>query len=240
MSNLLTIKKRIKDLPILCEGEIGYGVLYENEGYTVQESNRGLYEGFFTENFEAEKYINKPIIIKCILQRANARNRNGRIYPRPILEREVKKYQKMIDESSALGELDHPESTNISLKNTSHNIKEMWWEGDTLWGKLELLVTPGYLKFGICSRPADSIFDDFRRGIKIGISSRGVGSVKEIDGDNIVEEDFELLGFDAVATPSTHGAYFMANRDINESRKTEIVKPKSSLIKSIDYFLKKF
>lgn len=149
-----------------------------------------------------------PLVVTGILQRKNAKNHNGRIYPGPILEREADKYAKVqIKERRALGELDHPESSIVNLNNVSHNVKKMWWDGDNLLGEVEVLGTP-----------AGNILKElFKAGIKLGISSRGLGSVQS-DGNNnnIVQEDFELIAFDFVSNPSTQGA-FMYPGSLNES-----------------------
>jgi hypothetical protein len=137
-------------------------------------------------------------LVKGILQRAGAENQNGRVYPREILMREAKKYETLIKERRALGELDHPESSVINLKNVSHNIKEIFWNGDDLMGVVEVLPTPS----------GNILKELLRAGILLGISSRGMGSVKPI-GENKVEvgNDFELIGWDFVSNPSTHGAF---------------------------------
>lgn len=137
-------------------------------------------------------------LVKGILQRAGAENQNGRVYPREILMREAKKYETLIKERRALGELDHPESSVINLKNVSHNIKEIYWNGDDLMGVVEVLPTPS----------GNILKELLRAGILLGISSRGMGSVKPL-GENKVEvgDDFELIGWDFVSNPSTHGAF---------------------------------
>ncbi len=140
---------------------------------------------------------NEPIIINCILQKANALNRNGRVYPFNILKREVDKYMELINEKSSMGELDHPDSAVISLSNVSHIVSEAWWEGDTLYGKIQVAETPS----------GDILKGLLKSGFKLGISSRGVGSVKNIKGKDVVQEDFELIGFDVVSSPSTIGAF---------------------------------
>ena len=149
---------------------------------------------------EASIKDNKPLIVSGIIQRAEAENQNGRIYPKEILMREIKKYQEgPISERRALGELDHPESSVINLQNVSHNVKEVKIDGNDIHGVVEILSTP-----------AGNILKElFRNGITVGISSRGMGSVKEnmSEGTVEVQEDFELLCFDFVSTPSTHGAY---------------------------------
>ena len=152
------------------------------------------------------------LVVKGVLQRAESKNQNGRTYPRETLVREAQKYADVqITERRALGELDHPDSSVVNLNNVSHNILEMHWKGDDLLGTVEVLGTP-----------AGNILKElFKSGIKLGISSRGLGSVKEIheddDGEPEVEvqPDFELIAFDFVSNPSTHGA-FMSPQNVNE------------------------
>jgi len=143
---------------------------------------------------------NGKVIVEGVLQRAGAKNQNGRVYPKDILAREVDKYKKTeIAQHRALGELDHPESSVVNLKNTSHNIVDCWWKGDDVVGKVEILTTPS----GNILRQLMS------HGIKLGISSRGLGSVKQLseDGTLSVQDDFELICWDFVSNPSTHGAF---------------------------------
>ena len=165
---------------------------------------------------ESMKENNGKLIVSGILQRANAENQNGRIYPKEILVREANKYNKtFIQERRAMGELDHPESSVVNLANVSHNIREMKWENDDLVGTVEVLPTP-----------AGNILKElFRSGIKLGISSRGMGSVETIDEDDAgkqtvaVQPDFELIAFDFVSNPSTQGAFLHPTNEgvINES-----------------------
>ena len=141
------------------------------------------------------------LIVKGVLQRAEAKNQNGRIYPREILTREAKKYTDIqIKERRALGELDHPDSSVVNLNNVSHNVREMHWDGDDLKGTVEVLSTP-----------AGNILKElFKNNIRLGISSRGLGSVEPVNesGDTVaVQDDFELIAFDFVSNPSTHGAF---------------------------------
>jgi hypothetical protein len=149
------------------------------------------------------------LIVNGVLQRAEAKNQNGRIYPRNILMREATKYSdSYIKERRALGELDHPDSSVVNLNNVSHNVLDMKWQGNDLVGTVEVLSTP-----------AGNILKElFKSGIKLGISSRGMGSVKEVmrEGENTVEvqPDFELIAFDFVSNPSTHGAFLSP---VNES-----------------------
>jgi hypothetical protein len=142
---------------------------------------------------------NGRIIVEGVLQRSGAKNQNGRVYPKEILAREVANYKKIqIAENRALGELDHPESSVINLNNVSHNILDCWWKGDDVIGKVEILGTPS----------GNIVKELLKAGILLGISSRGLGSVRELDeGTVAVEDDFELICWDFVSNPSTHGAF---------------------------------
>ena len=144
-----------------------------------------------------------------IMQRAGAKNQNGRIYKREILEEEVRNYvENFVKIGNAYGELDHPESAIVSLKNASHVVKELWWEGDDLMGKVELLNTPS----------GNIVKEILRGGHTIGISSRGTGSVSQTnEGTLMVQPDFELVCWDFVSNPSTQGA-FMNPISLNEGK----------------------
>jgi hypothetical protein len=151
---------------------------------------------------ESMKENNGKLVVRGVLQRAEAKNQNGRVYPREVLVREAKKYHKeFIKQSRAMGELDHPESSVVNLQNVSHNIKEMHWEGDNLLGEVEVLGTPS----------GNILKELFKSGIKLGISSRGMGSVETVseggEQSQEVQPDFELIAFDFVSNPSTHGAF---------------------------------
>ncbi len=163
-----------------------------------------LFEGKINED------ENGVVLVKGVLQRADAQNQNGRVYPKEILEREVKKYQQLITEKRALGELDHPESSVVSLKNVSHNIRECSWNGDDVVGVVEILPTPS----------GNILKELLRAGIRLGISSRGMGSVESMGGNKVkVGEDFELIGWDFVSNPSTQGAFM---ESLNESVKVQL------------------
>ena len=151
---------------------------------------------------ESMKENNGKLVVRGVLQRAEAKNQNGRVYPREVLVREAKKYHKeFIKQSRAMGELDHPESSVVNLSNVSHNVKEMHWEGDNLLGEVEVLSTPS----------GNILKELFKSGIKLGISSRGMGSVETVseggEQSQEVQPDFELIAFDFVSNPSTHGAF---------------------------------
>lgn len=168
------------------------------------------------------------LIVSGVLQRANVRNQNLRIYPKHILEREITRYtQNEISQRRALGELDHPESSVVNLRNVSHNILETWWDGDDLCGKIEVLNTP-----------AGNILKElFKAGITLGISSRGMGSVKTLHEDNgedtvEVQNDFEIVCWDFVSNPSTHGAFM---KPVNEfvQRENNTITEANELINGI-------
>jgi len=166
----------------------------------------------------------KNLLVEGVVQRAEAKNQNGRVYPKQILENEVKKYiETSIAENRALGELDHPESTIINLKNVSHNIKSLWWDGDDLIGKIEILPTPS----------GNILRELFANNITVGISSRGMGSVQPLgEGTVEVQDDFELLCWDFVSTPSTQGA-FMKPTGLNENFNPQLNQNQYSKVNSI-------
>ena len=147
---------------------------------------------------EAVKTENGNLLVEGRLQTAEVKNGNGRYYPREVLEREVEKYIKgPIAEMRDLGELDHPDSQVINLKNVSHNIKEIHWDGNDVIGVIEILPTPS----------GNILTELFKNGITVGVSSRGMGSLKQLGETQEVQDDFELLCWDFVSTPSTPGAY---------------------------------
>ena len=164
---------------------------------------------------------NGKLVVKGVLQRAEAKNQNGRIYPKDILVREAKKYQEVqIKERRALGELDHPDSSVVNLQNASHNVLDMKWLNDDLVGTVEILSTPS----------GNILKELFKSGIKLGISSRGLGSVEQIDEDDNgaptvqVQPDFELIAFDFVSNPSTHGAFLSPLKEGVDKNVTKINK----------------
>ena len=136
-------------------------------------------------------------IVEGILATAEVKNGNGRYYSKGLWEREMESYKNLIDENRAMGELDHPESSVVNLKNVSHNITDYWWDGDNVMGKIEILPTPSgnILKALIES------------GITVGVSSRGMGSLKPVGEVQEVQDDFQLLCWDFVSTPSNPGSY---------------------------------
>tara|TARA_R110000823_G_scaffold19911_11_gene61368 strand:- start:161 stop:805 length:645 start_codon:yes stop_codon:yes gene_type:complete len=170
-------KQLLREFFELCpDGNCVIDVLTENEKRRLQEGS---------------------VFLVGVCQKAGTKNGNGRVYPKSVLEREVENYQNSIRERRALGELDHPDDSVINLKNSSHLVTKMWWEGNNVMGKIEVLDTPS----------GRILKDLLKSGVKLGISSRGMGSVKESMNSLTVEDDFQLICFDMVSEPSTPGAY---------------------------------
>ncbi|MFM1840990.1 MAG: hypothetical protein RIR47_1039 [Bacteroidota bacterium] len=167
----------------------------------------GVCEDLLTE--ADKRFIkNGGMIMTGVIQRADARNGNGRIYAEPILQREMKRYGNLVKERMALGELDHPETSTVMLEKVSHLVTEVWWNGKDVMGKIEVLNTP-----------RGKILQELvNANVKIGISSRGTGSVRESREGTIVEDDFSLICFDIVSEPSTHGAYMYRQDGIRENK----------------------
>lgn len=153
-------------------------------------------------------------MVEGILATAEVKNGNGRYYPKELWEREIDKYMESVKENRALGELDHPESSVINLKNVSHNITEMWWDGDEVLGKIEILPTPS----------GNILKALIENNITVGVSSRGMGSLEDRNGVLEVQDDFELLCWDFVSTPSNPGSYMEI---VTEGKITQINKYQS-------------
>lgn len=201
----------MNDLKILGPRDSGRGILVEYDaGYIDPNERRNL--SMIRENRDMLDH-SKPFEFYAVLQKYNTPNRNGRIYPEKILKREAENYKKMIQKGTALSELNHPESSLIDLDRVSHAITDIWWEGPVLLGKLKLLTSPGFHERGIVSTKGDLAANYLRQGVTLGISSRGVGSLKKVGEQNEVQDDFELICFDLVSSPSTPGAYLFREPD---------------------------
>lgn len=181
---------------------------------------------------EKRNVMEGAVYLVGICQKSGTKNGNGRVYKKETLQREVENYQKAINERRSLGELDHPDDSVINLKNASHLVTKMWWEGENVMGKIEVLNTPS----------GNILKALVKSGVKLGISSRGLGSVKQENNRTIVEDDFQLICFDMVSEPSTPGAYLAPSQGntkmkmdpainvyLNEGREDNI----DSLIQSI-------
>ena len=163
---------------------------------------------------EKKKVMNEgAVYLVGICQRAGVKNGNGRIYGKKTLSREIQKYQDAIKDRRSLGELDHPDDSVINLKNASHLVSKMYWDGDNVMGKIEVLNTPS----------GQILKELVKAGVKLGISSRGMGSVRDVNGDTIVEDDFQLICFDIVSEPSTPGAFL--NNQAGPSRMSVSMSP---------------
>jgi hypothetical protein len=197
-------------MKILAPNEIGKGILIEYDaGYINPRTENNHYI------MESKNFLDysKPFEFYAVLQKYNTPNRNGRVYPEKILKREAENYKKMIQKGTSLSELNHPESSLIDLDRVSHIITDIWWDGPVLMGKLKLLTSPGFHERGVCSTKGDLAANYLRQGVTLGISSRGVGSLKKVGEQNEVQDDFELICFDLVSSPSTPGAYLFLEPD---------------------------
>ena len=179
-------KKLLREYYELCEGGVCQDLLTEDE----------------------KKFVaNGGMILTGKLQEAEVQNGNGRVYPQKVLRREMQNYDKLVRERRALGELDHPDDSVINLKNASHLVTEVWWDGNSVMGKVKVLDTPS-------GKVLRSLVDS---GVSLGISSRGLGSVSEgSNGTVTVQEDFQLICFDFVSEPSTPGAYMALQEGIEK------------------------
>jgi len=189
-------------MKILGPNETGKGILIEYDaGHVSPDDNKKIISEMKNMDFS------EALILYAVLQKYDTPNKNGRIYPEIILKRENEKYQNIIKKGGALNELNHPSSSLIDLDRVSHSIMETWWDGKMLMGKIKLFTSPGWKKMGIVSTKGDQAAMLIMNGATLGISSRGVGSLKNVKGQNVVQEDFELVCFDLVSSPSTPGAY---------------------------------
>jgi hypothetical protein len=233
-----------KKLTEIKKGEEGHGLLIEHDGYASIDcgNNKKLFESIkkkINENSENNIDFNcpYPFIVDAVFQRYGAENANGRIYPEHILKREVAKYQTLIDERYALAELNHPSESVIDLSRVAINVVELHWEGNTLVGKIEIITSPGFRKHGIISCQGDQTANLLLSGYKIGLSSRGLGTVTNKMGVLYVGEDFELVCFDVVSNPSTKNAWICQNGEIPQKYLTNETKNnKSELIEKIEKF----
>jgi len=228
---------------LLTEQEEGHGLICEwntRRGCSGELSMNNLDESLVKKVLsEAENKMisDTATLMNCILQKCDTENRNGRFYPRELLIREDKNYQELIREGRGLGEANHPDSSNIDITNVSHRVIKSWWEGNTLLGVLEIMTSRAYHESGIICCTADKIADLLRKGVKLGISSRGVGSLKSVSGRNTVQDDFELICYDLVASPSTPGAFLYPDSEIKLNESTNIKIINNPLINKLDDFL---
>lgn len=193
----------------ITKGKTGTGLLLENDGYVSLElpGNKKLYESIKLNEATGQRNLPEKLIFDTVFQKFDTPNANGRIYPEAILKREVEKYQQAIKERRSYGEVNHPESSTIDLSRIGMNIIELHWEGKTLVGKIEIPITEGYRNLGIVSTCADEVAHWILSGLKVGVSSRGLGSVEQKNGYLVVSQDFELITWDLVSQPSTRNSW---------------------------------
>ena len=233
----------MKELKILESNEIGHGLLIEMDAGWVNPKDK-LNLDLIQESRKLD--YKAPFEFFAVLQKHDIPNRNGRAYPEKILKREADKYKKIIEKGLSTSELNHPESSLIDLDRVSHLITDIWWDGNILMGKLLLLTSPGFHERGIVSTKGDVAANLMRSGVTLGVSSRGVGSLKKVGEKNEVQDDFELICFDLVSSPSTPGAYLFSNKEdrdkydekLEEEKKVEPVSDVLKLMSKLDRYLK--
>ena len=221
----------MKNLRILEANELGHGILIEMDaGFVSPKDEKNIKVLQEAANLD---YRN-PFEFYAVLQKYNTPNRNGRFYPEKILKREADNYKKIISKGLSTSELNHPESSLIDLDRVSHLITDIWWDKNILMGKLKLLTTPGFHERGIVSSKGDVAANLMRQGVTLGISSRGVGSLKKVGERNEVQDDFELICFDLVSSPSTPGAYLFTNPDDRSKYEENLEEEKKNREKSVE------
>ena len=227
-----------KDLVEIKRGQTGTGLLIEHDGYISSEigNNRKLFEDINSRMSDGDFYCPEHFVVSAVFQKFGIENANGRIYPEGVLKREVSRYMDKIREKRAIGECNHPSESVIDLSRVAINIIDLRWEGHTLIGELEIITSPGFRKYGIISCQGDQVANLLLQGIKIGVSSRGLGSVTNKMGVLYVGDDYEIVCWDVVSDPSTPGAWIGKNEEeltqYLESKETE----KARLIENLKKF----
>jgi hypothetical protein len=233
----------MKELRLLEANEIGHGILIEMDAGWINPKDE-LNLDLIKENRKLD--YSKPFEFYAVLQKHDVPNRNGRTYPEKILKREAERYKKIIEKGLSTSELNHPESSLIDLDRVAHLITDIWWDNNILMGKLLLLTSPGFHERGIVSTKGDVAANLMRQGVSLGISSRGVGSLKKVGEKNEVQDDFELICFDLVSSPSTPGAYLFSNKEdrhkydekLEEEKKIDPSNNILKLMNKLDSYLK--
>lgn len=227
-----------KNLVEIKKGESGTGLLIEHDGYISMDcgDNRKLFEDINSSNND-DFHCPRHFIVSAVFQKYGVENANGRIYPEHVLKKEVQRYMDKINEKRAIGELNHPSESVIDLSRVAMNIIELHWEGRTLVGKLELLTSPGFRKYGIISNQADQAANLLLSGIKIGVSSRGLGTVTNKMGVLYVSDDYEIVCWDIVSDPSTPQAWITPEDNIPQQYiESKNNSNKSKLFEDLDKF----
>lgn len=203
----------------LSKGKTGYGLLIEYDAGIINPSDNTHFLREMKESPEKGVFRTK---LYGVMQKYGVENKNGRIYPEALLRREVENYMELIKMGASAGHTDHPDSAIISIKEVSMRVTNLWWEGRNLMGEIYLPITKGYIETGVISHPADKIAHDVMHGFQYGVSSRGVGSLESKGGKNIVQDDFELICWDFVTTPSTNGSWVFSEKSKAEPFKESL------------------
>lgn len=235
MKQLFEIKKNNEGYGYLIEKDAGYISLDDSRNSdTIKQL------GDLTSGKPGVEIVDR-LKIFAVFQKYGIQNANGRIYPEDILKKQVQIYQNKINDRSSFGELNHPESVTINGERLAFLITKLWWEKQTLVGEIELILSPGFVKFGIISCLGDMVANYLRLGIKIGVSSRGLGSVEKdkFSGKYIVQDDFEITCWDIVCDPSTPNAWISGDYDGLKPYVENTNTNKSRIIEGLDNFLNK-
>ena len=205
---------------ILIEYDAGYISPKDNKSFVNEVNNLS----------EGKQIVSDPLIVYAVMQKYGVENKNERVYPEALLRREAENYLKLVKEKRAMGEADHPESSIIAVSRISHNVIDLWWEGNVLMGKLQIIMSPGFVNQGIISCEGDRVANYIRQGLKIGVSSRGVGSLEKENGKNIVQDDYELICWDIVTSPSTPGSWIYNEEPSKEQQMSESNKKSEDIL----------
>lgn len=204
---------KLTSLNEIKKGQTGTGLLIENDGHiippkdTISQIKEDINNG-------SKFVIPDEFIVSAVFQKYGIKNANGRIYPENVLKTQVDKYiRERVNTGCAIGALDHPVSSSLSGHDVAMNILNLEWQGRTLIGEMKLHLSPGYKKYGICSTSGDLVANMLLDNILIGVSSRGVGSVRNEGGVTIVDDDYDIICWDVVCEPSTPNAFIKSNRD---------------------------
>lgn len=203
------MENKIYQLNEIRKNQVGTGLLIENDGHIISNNDTIKQIREDINNPTLKLFCPEKFIVSAVFQKYGIKNANGRIYPESVLKREVDKYLKeKVATRSAIGALDHPSSSSLSGHDIAHIITDLRWEGHTLIGEMEIHTSPGFRNYGVCSTSGDLVANMLISDILVGVSSRGVGSVKQMPGGVLmVDDDFEIICWDTVCEPSTPGAY---------------------------------
>jgi hypothetical protein len=213
-------KNEINKKGILIEYDAGYISPKDNKSFVNEVNNLS----------EGQQIVSDPLIVYAVMQKYGVENKNERVYPEALLRKEAENYLKLVKEKRAMGEADHPESSIIAVSRISHNVIDLWWEGNVLMGKLQIIMSPGFVNQGIISCEGDRVANYIRQGLKIGVSSRGVGSLEKENGKNIVQDDYELICWDIVTSPSTPGSWIYNEEPSKEQQMSESNKKSEDIL----------